>query len=355
MSAQTGAMSTSTDRLAWGLLGTGRIAQTFATALGKSRTGRLVAVGSRSAASAEKFAAANGAARAHGSYAELLADPAVQAVYISTPHPWHAELCLQAARAGKHILCEKPLALNAAEARRVAHVAREQGVFLMEAFMYRCHPQTRKLVGFIRDGAIGRVGVIRATFSFHVPFNAEGRLFSNALGGGGILDVGCYATSYARLIAGSATGRPFVEPVRLTGAAQLHPETRTDLYAVALAEFPEGIFAQLSCGVGLPQENAVTIYGSAGSLHVPSPYVVSREGGVSKLILTRGGKAEEIVIDTPDYLYALEADAVGDALARDERESAFMSVDDTLGNMAALDAWRAAAGVVYDSERAAQV
>jgi predicted dehydrogenase/aryl-alcohol dehydrogenase-like predicted oxidoreductase len=346
-------MSAPESSLSWGILGTGGIARTFATGLAHARTGKLVAVGSRELSSATAFAQKFGSIHAHGSYEDLLADPAVQAVYISTPHPFHAEWCVKAARAKKHILCEKPLTLNHAEAMVVAEAARENGVFLMEAFMYRCHPQTAKLVELIRDGAIGEVGVIQATFSFKSEFHAERRLFSNALGGGGILDVGCYTTSIARLVAGAATGLPFANPTKLTGLAQLHPEVGTDLYAVATAQFPGGILAQLATGVGLDQENGLRIFGSKGSIRVPSPYVPAREGGEDTILLTRPGSPvpESITVKTADWLYALEADAVAEALARGELESPYMSVADSLGNMAALDAWRDSAGLIYESEK----
>ena len=336
--------------LRWGILGTGAIANTFATALPQSRTGRLVAAGSRSAESARKFAAKHEGIRAHASYEALLADPEVDAVYIATPHPQHAEWCIRAARAGKHILCEKPITLNHAEAMVVAEAAREAGVFLMEAFMYRCHPQTQKLAELIRSGAIGQVGLIQATFSFHAGFNAEGRLFSNELGGGGILDVGCYTTSIARLVAGAAEGKAFANPSRVDGRANLHPETGVDLHAAAVADFPGGILAQLATGVMLNQENCLRIFGSAGSIHIPSPYV---PGNDTTIILKRAGQeaAETISIHADTSVYALEADAVGDAIARGERESAFMSVADTLGNMATLDAWRRSAGFLYASEK----
>jgi predicted dehydrogenase/diketogulonate reductase-like aldo/keto reductase len=346
-------MSDNTSRIAWGVLGTGGISHTFARGLAKSRTGTLVAAGSRSQKSADAFAHEFGEVRAHGSYEALLADPAVQAVYIGTPHPTHAEWCVKAARAGKHILCEKPLTLNHAEAMVVAEAAREHGVFLMEAFMYRCHPQTAKLVELVQSGAIGKVGVIQATFSFHAGYNAEGRLFKNELGGGGILDVGCYTTSIARLVAGAAQGLPFVNPSRLTGFARLDPAEGTDLYAIASAEFPGGILAQLATGVQLNQDTGLRVFGSEGSLHLPTPYLMAREGGRTSIFLTRKGSAspEEIVIETPEYLYALEADSVGDALAQGRRESPHMTVADTLGNMAALDAWRASAGLTYESEK----
>jgi predicted dehydrogenase len=237
--------------LRWGILGAGGIAATFAKALPLSRTGRLAAVGSRDGAKAAEFAAKHGGARAHGSYKALLADPEVDAVYIATPHPQHAEWCIRAARAGKHILCEKPITLNHAEAMVVAETARQAGVFLMEAFMYRCHPQTQRLTDLIRNGAIGEVRMIQATFSFQAGFNADGRLFSNELGGGGILDVGCYTTSIARLVAGAATGKLFADPLRVDGRAVLHPETGVDAYAAAVAEFPGGILAHLATGVML--------------------------------------------------------------------------------------------------------
>ena len=300
-----------------------------------------------------KFAQEFGGITAHGTYEELLADPAVQAVYISTPHPSHAEWCIKAARAKKHILCEKPLAMNHAEAMVAAEAAREHGVFFMEAFMYRCHPHTARLVELIRSGVLGEIGVIQATFSFKAGFNAESRLFKNELGGGSILDVGCYTTSIARLLAGAAQGKPFVNPTKITGLARLHPETGTDIYAVAVAEFPGGILGQLAVGIGLAQDTGVRVFGSEGSLHAPNPFAMAREGGSASIFFHRPGAStpEEIVVQTNDYLYALEADAVGDAVAQGRRESPAMSVADSLGNMAALDAWRQSAGFLYESEK----
>lgn len=342
----------STRTLSWGIIGTGAIARTFARALPHSRTGQLVAIGSRSLSGAENFTKEFADVTAHGSYEALLADPAVQAVYISTPHPSHAEWCIKAARAGKHILCEKPITLNYPEAMAVAEAARENGVFLMEAFMYRCHPQTAKIVELIRSGTIGEVRVIQATFSFHAGFRAESRLFNNALGGGGILDVGCYATSIARLVAGAAQGLPFLNPSQLTGFAQLHPETGVDLYAVATAQFPGGILAQLSTGVNLNQDNGLRVFGSEGQLHAPSPFLFSVSGGTSEIHLTKNGqKPETILVKTADYLYGLEADAVGDAVAQGKKESPFMPVADSLGNMLALDSWRQGAKLTYESEK----
>ena len=338
--------------LCWGILGTGTIAHTFAAALGKTAEARLVAVGSRSRESAERFAAKCGGARPHASYAELIADPEVEAVYIATPHPAHAELAIAAARAGKHVLCEKPLTLNLADSERVVVAARAAGVTLMEAYMYRCHPQTAKLVELVRDGAIGRLGLVEASFGFHCDFIPGHRLFSNALGGGGILDVGGYPVSMARLLAGAGAGRVFADPVSVTGAARLHPEEGIDLHAAATLRFDDGVVAQVACGVGLELENVVRVFGTEGRILMPEPwFAVGTEGSTRIVLQRRGREPEEIAVPADRGLYVYEAEAFAAAVRAGSAEVPAMSWADTLGNMAALDAWRAAAGVVYRGER----
>ncbi len=344
------------ETLAWGILGTGSIAGVFARGVRGSRTGTLAAVGSRTGDSAERFGRDYDVPNRHGSYEALLADPTVQAVYIATPHPLHAEWAIRAAEAGKHILCEKPLTLNAAQAMAVVEAARRHDVFLMEAFMYRCHPQTARLVALIRAGAIGEVRTISASYSFDTPFDPHSRLFDNRLGGGGILDVGCYPMSMARLIAGAATGADVVEPIELTGCGHIGAESRVDEYAVAALLFPGGIVAQLATGVRAQGDNIVRVVGSAGAIVVPDPWTPGRDGGAAMIVLHEHGAApREIVVEAPDGagLYALEADTVAAHLAA--RQSPVMTWDDTLGNMAALDRWRAAIGLVYDAERPAAV
>jgi predicted dehydrogenase/predicted oxidoreductase len=336
-------------RLAWGILGTGRIAGQFAGALKHSHSGTLAAVGSRSADSAQRFGAAHGIPNQHASYEALLADPAVRAVYISTPHPFHARWAIAAAEAGRHILCEKPLALNAAEAVAVVDAARANGVFLMEAFMYRCHPQTRRLVELINGGAIGEVQLIEAAFSFRTGADPDSRLLNNALGGGGILDVGGYAMSMARLIAGAARGEPFAEPVELGGAGVVGGTSRVDEWAIASLKFPGGILAQLTTGVRMQAHNTVRIQGTLGRIEVPQPWVITRDGGTSRIILyPESGDKQIIEIHEPRPLYAVEADTVAEFISAGEAPA--MSLDDTLGNMRALDRWRAALDFAYDSE-----
>src|ERR1017187_5354902 len=337
------------NSLSWGILSTGRIAGIFAKQLSQTKTGRLIAVASRSQANADKFAAEYRVPHRHGSYEALLADPDVQAVYIATPHTLHAEWCVKAAAAGKHILCEKPLTLNHAEALPVIDAARKHGVFLMEAFMYRCHPQTAKLVDLLRAKTIGDVRVIHSSFGFQRDFNPEARLFKNALGGGGILDVGCYPVSISRLIAGVESGKLFAEPIEVEGCGNLI-STGVDSWAVASLKFPGGIVAALSTSIDVQQEIVLRIFGSNGRILVPAPFAQINDGATTKIIVQRKGEEpQEIIVESSQPAYAIEADHV--AAYQEQRQSPAMSWDDSLGNMKALDRWRESIGLVYESEK----
>ncbi len=333
--------------LKWGIAGTGKIARKFASELPHSNTGTLVAVGSRSAESAAAFAVDFSGVRAHGTYEALLADPEVEAVYIASPHPEHAWQTIAAAEAGKHILCEKPAALNHGDAMVAIEAARRNGIFFMEAFMYRCHPRTQRIAALIASGIVGRVRTIEATFSFGASFNPESRIFSGSLGGGGILDVGCYTLSISRLVAGAATGLPQAEPIRLFGTAVLC-ETGADTVACATLEFSGGILAQLTCGVGLQRPSVLHVIGEAGILRVANFW---NPPGPIEILAPDGSPREVIDRDPEPYKYALEADAVAEALPA--LESPRVPWADTLGNMVALDQWREAVGVSYSSESAA--
>jgi predicted dehydrogenase len=219
----------------------------------------------------------------------------------------------------------------------------------MEAFMYRCAPQTAKVVEIVRSGALGKIGMVQAAFGFSKPFDPQGRQFAKELGGGGILDVGCYPVSFARLIAGAAEGKLFADPVEFHGLGQTHPQTGIDLYAGAVAKFASGMVAVLSTGVALRQEVGVRIYGTDAWLHVPAPWHPARHGGETSLWLHKQGveKPEEIVVKSPRPLYAVEADVFAKAVAAGSKEVSQMGLDDTLGNLATLDRWLADVGVTY--------
>ncbi len=334
-----------TDKLSWGIIGTGMIAGKFAAGILTSETGRLTAVASRNQATADAFADEFGIEKRFASYEAMLADPGVQAVYISTPHPMHAEWAVKAADAGKHILCEKPITLDLADAERVVEAARANGVFLMEAFMYRCHAQTAKLVELVRSGTIGEVRMVQATFSFQTGWDPKSRLLDKSLGGGGILDVGCYCASMVRLVAGAAQGKPFAEPTELKAVGRIG-ETGVDEWTAAVLKFPGDIVAQLSCGVQLNQENVVRVYGSEGSILVPSPWFCGKDETGANLVVRKGSNTERISVPESGGLYSIEADTVARTIAKGvtQADAPAMTWDDTLGNMRVLDLWRAEIG-----------
>ncbi len=331
--------------LRWGILATGRIAGIFARGVAASRTGQVVAVGSRTAASAARFAHEHGIPpeHTHASYAALLADPAVEAVYIATPHPEHLVWVERAAAAGKAVLCEKPAGLNLAQAQTMLAATRAAKVLLMEAYMYRCHPQTAQIVEWVRAGVIGEVKWIQASFGFHCAFDPASRLWNKALGGGAILDVGGYPMSFARLIAGAATQTACAEPLELTGTGQLHPQTGVDVYAAATLRFPGNIVAQLGTAIGLNLDPTARIYGTEGWIEIPHPWIITQTTDTLELRLHRQGSAAAEIHRFPTgNVYALEADAFADALRADADTVPAMSPADTLGNLAALDRWRTA-------------
>lgn len=335
------------QKLKWGILGTGQIASEFAHDLTESHTGKLVAVASRSMASAKRFAEKTGNPTAHGSYEALFADPEVDIVYIATPHPMHADWAVKAAEAGKHILCEKPLAMNVAETRRILTAVRTYKVFMMEAFMYRCHPQTQKLVDCIREGRIGEVKTIRSVFGFRFDWLPEHRLLNKFMGGGGILDLGCYPISFIRLIAGAALGKDFADPHTFHGLGHLG-ETGVDEYASALMQFEGDIIGEASIGIRLERGIYCDIYGTKGSIHVPTPWHPAKHKGTWEFQLKPVGKdAEAISGETDRSLFAHEADFIAAHIAKGQASSPGPSLNDTLGNMRCLDQWKDAIGLHY--------
>ncbi|HSV13363.1 MAG TPA: aldo/keto reductase [Tepidisphaeraceae bacterium] len=342
--------------LGWGIIGTGAIAGTLANAIGKSQTGKLIAVASRARQQAETFGATFNldATKCYGNYESLLADPAVHAVYIATPHPLHATWAIKAAEARKHVLVEKPIAVNQFQAQAIVEAAIANDVLLMEAFMYRSHPQTRRVVELLKERAIGDARVIHATFSFQAGFSADSRLYSNALAGGAILDIGCYPMSMARLLAGAATGIDFADPIDVKSVGHLE-STGVDGYTLAVAKFPGDILAQLSAGVAINQENVVRIFGTDGRIFLSNPWVANRTApDQGRIIVHRNGEKEprEITIDADVTSFTLEVDAFGDAVNSGRRQASApaMTWADSLGNIRALDAWRSQIGLTYESE-----
>jgi predicted dehydrogenase len=334
----------------WGIVGTGKIARLLATAIAESSDGRLVSVGSRSAERADAFKREFDVPRSHPSYDGVVADEDVDLVYVATHHPSHREWAVRAAENGKHVLCEKPLALNHADAALIVDAARRNGVFLLEAFAYRCHPQTSRLVEVLRSRAVGEVRMIDAVFGYNAGPKPENYLLVRELGGGSMLDVGCYTTSMAHLVAATSLDVDVAESVDVTGAASIGT-TGVDLSAAATVAFEGGPLARVACSIEANLESAVRIYGSDGRITVPSPWLPGRKAPEPAIILERRGAEQEVISTAVDGgVYTVEVDVVNELVRAGERSPRVMSWDESLANMRTLDLWRSAAGVAYERE-----
>ncbi|KAA9158125.1 oxidoreductase [Microbacterium lushaniae] len=329
----------------WGILGPGEIAERFAEQLPLSASGRLAAVASRDGARAAAFAARHGSAqtRAYGSYEDLIADPEIDAVYISTVHTEHAVWSVRAAEAGKHVLCEKPLTVTFAEAMAVHEAARRAGVVLVEAYMHRYHPQTEEVLRRVAEGEIGELQHIDAGYLFQAGSHT-GRLFDPEVAGGGILDVGGYPASMAQAIVAATGRRP--EPLTLTARASIHP-SGVDQWSTASLTFADGITAHLTCAMSLADAPPLRIWGSEGVIEVPRPWTIP-PGERPVFTVARAGEGRRTVVCEPAAVYAREADAVHTA---SEAGFAPDAADTAIALAQLLSRWRAAAGVRYPFER----
>ena len=333
----------------WGIIGPGAIAHNYADGLAQSESGRLTAIASRDPARRKAFGDqyAIPEARRYGDYAALMADPEVDAIYVATPHPWHAELSIAALRAGKHVLCEKPAGMNAAEVTAVTEVAAQEGRFFMEAFMYRCHPQIARVLAIIASGEIGTPQHIKTHFGFNAPYRPGSRLYELALGGGGILDVGGYPASLARLIAGSAIGAPFANPISVKGTGTL-AETGVDAVAYGLLTFASGFTAEIAVAVARNMDNRAVITGPEGQIVIDDPWVPGRNAGPSDatIHITVGKETRDEVLRDPRMLFAFEAEQVSRAIAAGLLQAPHPAPShaDSIGNNELLDKWRAELG-----------
>ncbi len=362
-------------RVRWGLLGAGAVTRQFARSLSLAEGHSVQAVASRSPARAEALGRALGAVTAHGSYAGLVTDPSVDAVYVATPPALHREHAILALRAGKPVLCEKPFATSAADARAVVEVAREVRVFCMEAMWMRFIPLVRALRARIRAGEIGEVKMLQAELGFAIPFDSASRYYDPALGGGALLDLGVYPLSLAWFL----LGRPSEGRALVTRAP-----TGVDEQVAIVLSFASGALASLSCSFAQRARNSAFVMGTHGSLAVEAPLYAP-----SRLTLTRGapppvgagvetaldpcsagGRVEALVESVPALVtarrelapvlrqlvrrekaatlgpflghgYQFEAVEVGRCLSAGLLESPDMPLDESVEILAAADALRA--------------
>lgn len=281
----------------WGVLSTANIGRrAVLPAIQRSGNGELLAVASRDADAAAAFAAELGIPRAYGSYEALLADEQIEAVYIPLPNSLHREWAIKAAAAGKHVLCEKPLALDEAECAEMIAAADQHGVLLMEAFMYRFHPQTARVLELIGQGTIGDVRLVRAAFTFRVTNPANIRL-QPSLGGGALMDVGCYCVNLARTLFGAEPAA--AQAFAAWGASAVDEQ----LLGQLLFEGPR--YAQFDSALTLARREAYQVVGTAGVIEVPVAFLPG-QGDTAIHIQTAAGVTAETIAGADEYQLMVE-------------------------------------------------
>ncbi len=320
-----------TDTIAWGVLGTAKIGRTkVIPAMQAGRHSRVVAIASRDIASAERAGAECGIARAHGSYEALLADPDVAAVYIPLPNHLHVPWALRAVAAGKHVLCEKPIALTASEAARLADEAGRRGLIVAEAFMVRHTPWWRRVRALCRDGTLGEVRAIQTFFSYYNvdPANVRNQA---GIGGGALMDIGCYAIATARYLFGT-------EPIWVAGRVDMDPGFGTDRLTSALIAFPQGHLT-FTCSTQLAPFQRVTVVGSKARVEVLIPFNTPPDTPCRIVVDDgrdlSGGSGRVESFPAADQ-YTLQGDAISRAIL--ERRPVEFPLADAVANMRVIDA-----------------
>jgi D-xylose 1-dehydrogenase (NADP+, D-xylono-1,5-lactone-forming) len=307
--------------VAWGFLSTARINDAILEGARDTDRAEVVAVASRDRARAEAYARERGIERAHGSYEALLEDDGVEAVYVSLPNSLHVEWSIRALEAGKHVLCEKSFDWRPERVEEAFDAAERAGLVLMEAFMYRHHPQTKRFAKLVRDGAVGELRLLRASFAGRLWDEEDIRLRPE-LGGGALLDVGCYCVSGMRLVAG--------EPEPVSAQRVLAP-SGVDLRFTGLLRFPGEVLGLFDCGFEVPYRAELTAVGTEGVLVAPDPWVIRTTG----LELRRGEEVERIEVEQANR-YRLQLENMADAIRG--RARPLLDRADAVGQAGALAA-----------------
>ncbi|WP_318615700.1 Gfo/Idh/MocA family oxidoreductase [Sporosarcina sp. YIM B06819] len=313
------------QKVRWGIMSTASIAKrSVIPGIQESKRNIVEAVASRSLTTAQAFAQDLGIPKAYGNYEELLADPEIDAVYIPLPNYLHKEWTLKAAAAGKHILCEKPIALDAIEAAEMAEACQQAGVILAEAFMYRHQKRYTAIKERIANGDIGDVRAIRGVFTFNGAGNAGNIRFTKEWGGGSIYDVGCYPISAARFLLDE-------EPSAVTAHALFSPiHGDVDMMASGMMEFSNGVALTFDCGMWAEFRNELEVVGTAGRIVMKNAFI-----GDQSYEVIKGGQTE-IIADDNQNSYALQADSFADSVL--DGKPALFSMEDIVNNMKAVKA-----------------
>ena len=319
------------EELRWGILSTADIGRKkVVPAMQRAKRNRVVAVASREPDKAAEYAKALGIPTVHPSYEALLADPEVDAVYIPLPNHMHAEWTIAAARAKKNVLCEKPLAMNAADAARMVAVAEQEGVILAEAFMYRLHPSWQKVRELVASGKIGRLSAVQSWFGY---FNDDPTNIRNIVeaGGGALMDIGCYCINLSRMLFDG-------EPHRVMGSMVRDPAMGVDVLTSGMLEFDTGV-ATFTCSTRTETDQRVHIYGTQGRISIGIPFNIPPDRP-TEIYVTAGGNppvapdVETISFETADP-YTVQAEVFAAAVL-DGTPMPFPA-SDAIGNMRVID------------------
>ena len=324
-------------KIRWGVLGYARIArESLIPAIQRSSNSEFHAIASRDETKLTECRTRFNVAKTFRGYAELLRDPDVDVVYIPLPNSLHREWTIKAAESGKHVLCEKPIALNAAECREMMAACAANRVTLMEAFMYRYTDRTRKVQEVLRSGALGEIKFISSTFRFLLA-NPASIKFQPELGGGALYDVGCYPVNFAGMVADEIIGKP-AAAVPESVSARCVRDHGVDVLFSALLKYPSGLIASLNCGFNAHKRICSEIIGTKGVLEIPDTFF----DNAGALTLTQDGQRREIAVEQCDR-YRLEVEDFADAILRGR--APYFALSETVRNMQVMDRLFAAANL----------
>ncbi|MFC4303334.1 Gfo/Idh/MocA family protein [Cohnella boryungensis] len=329
-------------KIRWGVMGTGGISKSFVSDFPYVTGGELLAVGSRSQESADRFAQTHQIPRAYASYEALVSDSEIDAIYIGTPHPYHKENALIALRAGKAVLCEKPFTMNARELEELIACAAEHKQFLMEAMWTRFLPVFRKIREWIDAGRIGEIRQVKADFGFRLPddYDPQGRLLNKELGGGAFLDAGIYPLSLASMVFGA-------EPAKAVSTVQIGPSGVDEQYSILLT-YPGGQTALLNGAVRLALPNEAYLIGTKGYIHIPALFLNSKSATLHLHGNEEGN--ETYVDDRASSGYSFEIEEVNRCLQAGLNESPVMPLQESLDIMQLMDRIRKDWGLQYSAD-----
>ena len=325
------------SKFRWGILATGSIASQLAEALNMSGEAEVLAVASRTQESADAFGERWDIPRRYPSYEELAQDPDVDVIYIATPHNLHYENMLMCLGAGKHVLCEKPLTLNAAQAAECITMARKKGLFLMEAIWMRFFPAIKQVQEWVQTGEIGQVRMVHADFCIDIPYDPAGRLYDPALGGGALLDLGIYPLSFSTLLLGF--------PKEIDGQAVMSPTGVDELTSFSM-QYQNGVLAHLSCSSRVHKPVEAFVTGTQGYIKVHEHFFFPDRLTLNKY----NQEPQEVHLPYRGNGYIYEVEEVHACLKAGQIESAIMPLDDSFKQMKLMDTLREKWGLRYPGD-----